>query len=85
MDTLITISSDSLNDDDKIKYYTDLYMALLNNDAAILAIEYIRPLIRILEKSNDKEELANLYGNKSLIHDYLGQYDMTLTASKINH
>lgn len=82
LDSCLTVNQEALNDIDKIKYYNALSSNLLDYGVPLLAISYITPLIHLLEKSDNKEELAQLYSNKSLAHDYLGQYPQALTASQ---
>ena len=82
MDSVLTVSLDNFNDIDKIKYFTSLYNGLIDNNIPLLAINYINQLIPLLEKSDNKKELADLYSHKSLVHDNLGQYPQALTASQ---
>ena len=83
IDSVFSVN-DSFNDIDKIKYYSALYNGFINNNIPLMAITYINSLIPLFEKSDNKEELANLYSNKSLVHDNLGQYPQALTASQMS-
>ena len=83
MDSVFSVN-DSFNDIDKIKYYSALYNGFINNNIPLMAITYINSLIPLFEKSDNKEELANLYSNKSLVHDNLGQYPQALNASQMS-
>jgi serine phosphatase RsbU (regulator of sigma subunit) len=82
IDSLLTVSRDTLNNLDKIKYYTPLYQSFLRHNIPIMAITYVNSLIPLYQKANNKKELADLYSDKSLVHDYLAQYPQALKASQ---
>ena len=81
LDSCLTFNQSDLTDIDRVKYYTPLYSNLLDYGVP-LSISYLNPLIQLQEKEDNKKELASLYSNKSLAHDYLGQYPQALIASQ---
>jgi serine phosphatase RsbU (regulator of sigma subunit) len=82
LDSCLSFSNETINNEKLIDYYTALSDALIDFDNYLLALPATKTLIDLLEKSGDNQYAAELYMSKSLIHDNLGQYPEALTASQ---
>lgn len=82
LDSCLTLIQPELEIQDKVKYYSPLYEKFLDLGIPLLAVSYINPLVEIYKENDNKKDLADLYSNKSLAHDFLGQYPEALIASQ---
>ncbi|MEX1003284.1 MAG: tetratricopeptide repeat protein [Crocinitomicaceae bacterium] len=82
LDSCLQMHSAELSEQQKINYYSALQDAYEENSHFFLALYCVDTLLNVYQRNNDLPSLAETYRNKSILHDYLGQYPEALSASQ---
>ena len=81
LDSTLQLSGSELNEEKRVELYYKLQSAYESHAHYALTLKCTDTLINIYKRNDNLQELADTYRDKSMLHDYLGQYPNALKAS----